>query len=59
MYKNGKCISIGPLVYEIFKRYYNDYGYVMKYRLAKLIREDISEEAYNELVQEFLKNDGE
>lgn len=48
-------IEIDPVIHSIFKQYCEENGYVMKYRVAYLIKNDIGEEKYQELYQEFRK----
>lgn len=48
-------IEIDPVIHSIFKQYCEENGYVMKYRVAYLIKKDIGEEKYQELYQEFRK----
>ena len=56
-------IEIDPVLHSIFKQYCEEHGYVMKYRVALLIKKDIGEDKYRSLYQEFIKkwrvNDGE
>ena len=51
-------IEIDPVLHSIFKQYCEEHGYVMKYRVAHLIKKDIGEEKYQELYHQFHKKGG-
>jgi hypothetical protein len=51
-------IEIDPILHSIFKQYCEENGYVMKYRVAHLIKKDIGEEKYEELYQAIQKKGG-
>lgn len=51
-------IEIDPVLHSIFKQYCEEKGYVMKYRVAHLIKKDIGEEKYQELYHQFHKKEG-
>lgn len=53
--KNG-VIYVDPLILSIFKQYCEENGYIMKYRLTYLIKEDIGEEKYQELCNENMED---
>lgn len=54
-------IEIDLVIHSIFKQYCEEHGYVMKYRVAHLIKKDIGEEKYQELYHQLHKEgyDGE
>jgi hypothetical protein len=46
-----KTVQLNPLLYDVFSEYCKEHGYVIRSRLEKLIKDDMGEEKYDELIR--------